>query len=119
MRRRRFRRPSKEERIRRDFIRRRRQADHSAWRRAAEFTSELSDVNRLDLLEAAGRTCHLCARFLSVHEMTLDHVVPLSRGGAHTPENLRPAHRSCNSRKGTKPLSDIDLSKWGERGEME
>lgn len=31
---------------------------------------------------------------------TIDHVVPLTRGGDNEPSNLRPAHRACNSRKG-------------------
>lgn len=32
---------------------------------------------------------------------TLDHIIPLSKGGApEDPANLRPAHRSCNSRRG-------------------
>lgn len=36
--------------------------------------------------------------------MTLDHIVPLSRGGPHTLANSQLAHRSCNSRKGTRDL---------------
>jgi 5-methylcytosine-specific restriction endonuclease McrA len=110
MRPKRFRRPSMEERIRRDFMRRRRRADQNARRRAAKLTKELTDVNRWELLEAAEHTCYLCGHFLSVHDMTLDHVVPLARGGAHTPENLRPAHRSCNSRKGSRLLSETKPS---------
>jgi 5-methylcytosine-specific restriction endonuclease McrA len=34
---------------------------------------------------------------------TLDHLVPLSAGGdPYDESNLRPAHRDCNSRRGTK-----------------
>jgi len=32
-------------------------------------------------------------------EPTIDHIVPLSRGGAHAPENWQTAHRYCNSWK--------------------
>jgi 5-methylcytosine-specific restriction endonuclease McrA len=33
---------------------------------------------------------------------TLDHMVPLSKGGdPYDENNLRPAHRDCNSRRGT------------------
>lgn len=33
---------------------------------------------------------------------SLDHVVPLSRGGAHTAENCQVAHLRCNLRKGNR-----------------
>lgn len=33
---------------------------------------------------------------------TLDHVIPLSKGGEHSYKNTRLAHRSCNSAKGAK-----------------
>jgi 5-methylcytosine-specific restriction endonuclease McrA len=32
---------------------------------------------------------------------TVDHVIPLARGGAHTAENLVPACQRCNDSKGT------------------
>ena len=34
--------------------------------------------------------------------VSLDHVVPLSRGGSHTLGNVRCAHLICNIRKGSK-----------------
>lgn len=33
---------------------------------------------------------------------TLDHVIPLARGGSNWPSNLRPACQSCNSRRGAR-----------------
>ncbi len=33
---------------------------------------------------------------------SLDHEVPLAAGGANVPSNWRPAHLSCNSRRGSK-----------------
>lgn len=35
--------------------------------------------------------------------LTMDHVVPLARGGHHTASNVVPACQSCNSRKSTGP----------------
>lgn len=35
-------------------------------------------------------------------QLTIDHMLPLSRAGEHTAENVVPACRSCNSRKHTK-----------------
>ena len=40
--------------------------------------------------------------------LTQDHITPLSKGGAHTVQNIVPCCRSCNSRKGTgAPLSPV------------
>jgi 5-methylcytosine-specific restriction endonuclease McrA len=47
-----------------------------------------------------GPTCWLCGWRGAD---TLDHVRPVARGGATTPDNLRPAHRSCNVGRGARP----------------
>lgn len=44
-------------------------------------------------------------------EYTVDHIDARSRGGPPTMENTAPAHRRCNSRKGTKPLAELELLK--------
>ena len=36
------------------------------------------------------------------HQPTIDHIYPLSLGGADTRRNIQIAHRGCNSRKGRK-----------------
>lgn len=38
----------------------------------------------------------------------VDHVVPLTRGGLHHPQNLAPCCRACNSSKGNRLLSEWD-----------
>lgn len=45
------------------------------------------------------RTCRSCG---SAHDLTLDHIVPYSRGGQDTTDNLQVLCRACNSRKGAK-----------------
>ncbi len=53
---------------------------------------------RLKIL-AADDTCHLCGL---PGANTLDHVLPVARGGTNAEENLRPAHSTCNKRKGAR-----------------
>lgn len=53
-----------------------------------------------------GHKCQYCG---STKELTIDHIIPRSRGGEDTWENLVVACTSCNSRKGDKLLEDTNL----------
>ena len=44
-------------------------------------------------------TCHLCGKKVHKSKATLDHIVPLSKGGDHTVTNVALAHRRCNNKK--------------------
>ena len=44
--------------------------------------------------------CQYCGLKFSPFELTLDHIIPRSRGGRTEPENLCAACRPCNQRKG-------------------
>jgi 5-methylcytosine-specific restriction endonuclease McrA len=43
--------------------------------------------------------CHYCNGTFPPDELTMDHLVPVARGGKSTPGNVVPACRNCNSRK--------------------
>jgi len=55
-------------------------------------------LSRREVFARDGHVCQYCGR--QGGDMTLDHVVPRHRGGAHTWENLVTACKSCNHRKG-------------------
>ena len=53
-------------------------------------------------------TCHICGEYVddslpsySRMSPSLDHVIPLSKGGTDDPKNLKLSHFICNVRKGT------------------
>ena len=43
--------------------------------------------------------CHYCRRAVGAKALTLDHVVPLVRGGRSIRANMVPACKDCNTRK--------------------
>ncbi len=43
--------------------------------------------------------CHYCGRKFPPTELTMDHVVPLIRGGKSTKGNSVPACKECNNKK--------------------
>ncbi len=72
------------------------------YRRIPHQTRALS---RKNILLRDRNTCQYCGILLPSAELTLDHVVPRSRGGASTWENLVAACHSCNRRKGNHLLA--------------
>lgn len=54
--------------------------------------------------------CHYCQRTFAFKELTLDHIVPLSRGGTTSPGNVVPACRACNKGKGVDTPLDMLLA---------
>jgi len=58
--------------------------------------------------------CQYCMNRFARSELTIDHVIPKSKGGQTTWENTVTACRSCNNRKGSSLLNtrdDLSLSK--------
>lgn len=56
------------------------------------------------VLERYGGACLACGRKPPEVVITVDHVIPLARGGTDTVENLQPLCVSCNSRKWAKVI---------------
>ena len=50
------------------------------------------------------RFSHKCVYCGSDNQLTQDHIVPLSKGGTHTADNIVPACQRCNSSKGDKMI---------------
>lgn len=64
-------------------------------------------------LRDCGQRCVYCAVRLERHTATLDHVVPLARGGAHESGNLVAACAPCNRLKGdTLPAEFFARQAW-------
>ena len=66
-------------------------------------------MNFLKILSEYGRVCHICGDDIPIgkRQLAFDHVVPISRGGAHSYANIRPSHFSCNAKKHTKLMEEM------------
>jgi len=74
------------------------QPDEQQLRQEREKARELRKSRWWQNRVARGE-CYYCGRQFPPRELTLDHIVPLSRGGRSTRGNCVPACKECNSRK--------------------
>lgn len=75
-------------------------------RRARLRDAFVEEVNRAEVFITDGYRCHLCGcmtdktkSYPHPKSPTLDHVIPISKGGLHERENCRTACARCNSAK--------------------
>jgi hypothetical protein len=87
----------------------------NARRLRLSYIGEAVGPNPFFILERDGWRCYLCGvetprelrGTLDPCAPETDHVIPLSRGGAHTEENLRCCCKRCNARKGNKIVISV------------
>lgn len=74
-------------------------------RRARKVNAAVGPVDVVAAMSSRS-DCYLCGLTLA-DDVHLDHVIPLSRGGAHAQANLLPTHSGCNLRKHDALLSEL------------
>lgn len=82
-------------------------------RRARKFGCRHESFSHAEIFERDLWVCQLCFEpvdrsisFPGVGSATLEHLLPLSRGGHHTKVNSALAHHGCNSRKGNMTIDE-------------
>jgi 5-methylcytosine-specific restriction endonuclease McrA len=83
---------------------------YGAKRRATKYGNTpiselLTSTEWLAILAEASGHCHYCGKEAT---LTLDHVIPVSKGGRHSKDNVVAACGHCNYSKGNKTLEE-----WG------
>lgn len=81
-------------------------AIHARWvaHKKGASVNDFTHEQWVEILEVFDHRCAYCPSQCSLcktgtHELTQDHVWPLSKGGPHTASNIVPACRSCNASK--------------------
>jgi len=67
-------------------------------------------LSRQNVFLRDDHTCQYCQQKLSDKRLTIDHVIPLSKGGRHEWNNVVTACSACNNRKGDKSLERANLT---------
>jgi 5-methylcytosine-specific restriction endonuclease McrA len=65
------------------------------------------ELSRKNILRRDGHQCQYCGK--TGQDMTIDHIIPKSKGGQETWENLVTACNRCNNRKGNTTPEDAGL----------
>ena len=86
----------------------------SSRRRALKLANGFEIYTEQQVLEIYGTDCHICNLAIDLNAprssrktgwesgLHIDHLIPLSKGGADTLNNVRPAHGLCNIKKGNR-----------------
>lgn len=83
--------------------------EHQRRRRAQKLATQVEKFTDKDIRMAHGDVCYLCneninfrLKFPHPKSRSVDHVIPLSRGGSHTLGNVAMTHYQCNQIKSAK-----------------
>lgn len=74
--------------------------------RARFYGVEYQRIENRDVFERDNWVCGICSQPIDpsvkrpdMMSASLDHIIPISKGGPHTPDNVQAAHLRCNVRK--------------------
>ncbi len=56
--------------------------------------------------KCAKGVCYYCNKKFPAKELTMDHIVPIARGGKSTKNNVAPCCKACNTEKKSKLLME-------------
>jgi 5-methylcytosine-specific restriction endonuclease McrA len=90
--------------------------EYDRKRRALKRENLYEPYNENQVLERYGSSCHICNKKIDLsakrsagafgwhNSLHIDHVVPISKGGEDTLNNVRPSHAICNLKKSSRML---------------
>jgi 5-methylcytosine-specific restriction enzyme A len=71
-------------------------------KRSSKMRAKISHT-RFDIWKEQKLKCAICGKKIENYlDVSIDHIVPLVKGGGNERSNLQVAHKICNNRKGEK-----------------
>jgi len=64
---------------------------------------------RANVFKRDNNRCQYCFKPCKEHDITLDHIIPKSKGGKFRWKNIVTACKGCNQQKGSNSLHEIDM----------
>ena len=109
--------------LRREWRKRQRLAHNrsSVRNRARKWLVNVGYYTDQEVIDLYGTKCHLCGDEIDLtadrrtgypgweKSLHIDHVIPLSKGGNDTIDNVKPSHGKCNILKNAKIIEDINF----------
>lgn len=78
---------------------------HSNKRRAVKRDVFVEVVDPRVVFERDKGTCRICLKSIGTEKWEIDHIIPISRGGAHSYANVQLSHMTCNRQKAARLLN--------------
>lgn len=80
--------------------------EHRSRQRSRRHGGQTDFVIYEAILRRDGYVCHICKGAVLPEQLHFDHIIPLSKGGSHTEDNIAVAHSACNNRKNAKVAAE-------------
>lgn len=75
------------------------QREYNHRSRARKYGGKIAPVDFDFIYQRDRGICQICGKPVRYKQACLDHIIPIRKGGDHTPENVQLAHRSCNIKR--------------------
>jgi 5-methylcytosine-specific restriction endonuclease McrA len=82
------------------------------------LNSKIKQTIRKKIVKKKGNLCCFCRKSMKKSETTLEHVVPISKGGTNAQRNLKLSCSGCNNQRGDMDFDEFMAIKMRERGEV-